>query len=131
MRNTVLLQILRTTRELIKRGFTTGTYCKRADGTPCGTNCAQANAYDLAGALWHACEAQDSDRREALFGDAWLAVKSKLDKPNVKSPEVCRWLDGKSQSWHLSFLTEFIGDGEQVSAAPRAKRGAADLTEYV
>jgi hypothetical protein len=132
MRNDTLLLILKSTRELIKHGFTTGTYCKRTDGTPCGTSCTQANAYDLAGALWHACDLHNPDRREALFADAWVAVKTRLGKPNEKSPDLCRWLDHRSQTWHLEFLTDFIGDGEQISAAPRSvsRRGTVDMTEY-
>ena len=119
-------KILLASRALLVQGHCTGAYAKDRSGKPVGLNGSNAVAWDLAGALWRTI-ASGNDEPESHFRQVWQAVRSHLERPSdEKSHEFCRWLDGKSQTWHLRLLDGMLG----LVPIPTGE-AKVDISEYI
>ena len=121
-------RIIQLTQALLSKGFCTGHYALREDGTPCGSHCIHANRWDLAGALFLACEHEDSWRRDEMFAHCWRSLMA--HNHCVKSPEFVKLLDSKTQAWHVNMLEQFLNPQAIVSTPRVSNRRQEIIREY-
>lgn len=122
MTTALRITILLRTADLLSQSkrLSKGGYAQDQDGKAIGLFSQSAFTYDLASALFRACEEHTPDSREANFATLWREARVAANQLNGKDSGFCQWLDRHSLSWHLALINKLAGIERPVRAKAKA-----------